>query len=655
MHRHSAAAATVAYTLLTVTLTWPLARGITKDVPADFGDPLLNAWVLAWDAEHMLRAVGGNPGALREYWNANIFHPHPLALAYSEHLTPQAAMILPVWALTKNPILCYNLVFLSTFLLSALGMFLFARSLTASPGAAFVAGLAFGFAPYRFGTMSHVQVLSAMWMPFTLLGVHRFFETRRLAPLAGAAGAWLAQSLSCGYYLLFFSPVLALYVGWEILRRRVWTDAGMWIQLVVAGALTTLATVPFLLPYVWLRQLGFTPRSLAETTRFSADVYGYATADIGLRLWGDLVRAWPKPEGSLFPGLTIGFLATLALLHGWRSARRASAFLPRNTKSVQGRRVAGFLELILILVGAMLTGLLLGWTFQFTVFGVDLKVTSIGRVLTLGMLLFVVQLVISDRARATALGWFGSPVGCFAAVSVFAFVMSLGPRITSHSRTISDWNVYSAFYDFVPGFDGLRVPARFAMIVALGLATLAGFGAALFERRRQGVTWLALSALFIVAESWAVPIPVNVNSTDYKQAGLALLPATLTRESGDDSTVYHFLAGLPPSSAVIELPFGEVAFEARYMFYSTVHWRRLVNGYSGGAPAQYGLWADRLEDVLDRPHPAWQAVVESGATHIVVHEGGYAQGLGRQISEWVRAHGGRELAVFGSDRVFSVD
>ncbi len=654
MHRHSAAAAIIAYALLTVTLTWPLARGITTDVPADFGDPLLNAWVLAWDAEHMLRAISGNPGALREYWNANIFHPHPLALAYSEHLTPQAAMILPVWALTKNPILCYNLVFLSTFLLSALGMFLFTRNLTSSPGAAFVAGIAFGFAPYRFGTMSHVQVLSAMWMPFTLLGAHRFFETRRLAPLAGAAGAWLAQSLSCGYYLLFFSPILALYVGWEILRRRVWADTGIWIRLVVAGALATLATVPFLLPYVWLRQLGFTPRSLAETTRFSADVYGYATADIGLRLWGNLVRAWPKPEGSLFPGFTIGFLATLALLHCWLGARRASASLPRNIKSVQRGSVAGLLELTLILLGATLTGLLLGWTFQVTVFGVDLKVTSIGRVLVLGMLLFVVLLVISDRARATARGWFGSPVGCFALVSVFAFVMSLGPRIDSHGRTIGDWNVYAAFYDFVPGFDGLRVPARFAMIAALGLATLAGLGAALFERRRHGLAWLALSALLIVAESWAAPIPVNINSTDYEQAGLAPLPGTVPRGSGDPM-VYRFLAGLPPSSAVIELPFGEVAFEARYMFYSTLHWRRLVNGYSGGAPAQYSLWAERFKDVLDRPQPAWQAVVESRATHIVVHEGSYLEGRGHQISEWVRAHGGRELAVFGSDRVFSVD
>ena len=91
------------------------------------------------------------------------------------------------------------------------------------------------------------------------------------------------------------------------------------------------------------------------------------------------------------------------------------------------------------------------------------------------------------------------------------------------------------------------------------------------------------------------------------------------------------------------------------MFYSTLHWRRLVNGYSGGAPAQYSLWAERFKDVLDRSQPAWQAVVESRATHIVVHEGSYLEGGGQQISEWVRAHGGRELAVFGSDRVFSVD
>jgi hypothetical protein len=224
---------------------------------------------------------------------------------------------------------------------------------------------------------------------------------------------------------------------------------------------------------------------------------------------------------------TIGY-ALLTVTLTWPLARGAPASLPWNITSVQSGSVAGLLKVIVILLCAALTGLLLGWTFQVTVFGVDLKVTSIGRVLVLGMLLFVVQLVISDRARATTRGWFGSPVGCFALVSVFALMMSFGPRIDSHGRT-------------PPQHRDTRI---------------------------------------------------------------------------EGAEVYRFLASLPPSSAVIEMPFGEVAFEARYMFYSTLHWRRLVNGYSGGAPAQYSLWAEGFKDVLDRPQSAWQAVVESRVTHI---------------------------------------
>ena len=71
--------AIAAYSLLTIVLTWPLARGLTRDVPGGFGDPLLNAWIIAWDAEHLSRALGGHPGALGQYWHANIFSPHPFA------------------------------------------------------------------------------------------------------------------------------------------------------------------------------------------------------------------------------------------------------------------------------------------------------------------------------------------------------------------------------------------------------------------------------------------------------------------------------------------------------------------------------------------------------------------------------------------------
>jgi hypothetical protein len=643
---NGAEAAIACYILLTVALTWPLARGLTRDLPADFGDPLLNSWILAWDADHLLRALGGHLQAIREYWNANIYYPHPLALAYSEHLTAQAVMILPVYAIARNPILAYNVLFLLTFVLSAIGMFLFVRDLTGSDGAAFLAGLAFGFAPYRFGTLPHVQVLSSMWMPFVLLGFHRFLESRRAMPLAGAALAWLAQNLSCGYYLLFFSPAVALYVALEITRRRLWSDGRVLSGVAFAFAAVGLGTAPFLVPYWQLRHLGFSPRSLAETIRFSADVLAYGTTDVGMWLWGQVLRAWPKPEGSLFPGFAIALLSGYAIAHQWWQARNAS-------RNLQATRTFRVLTVLLIVTSCVTLGILVGWSLRFKISGIELRLTSLERGLFAISALGLASLVVSPRSRTIAYRSVMSPAGTLTLVTGFAFAMSLGPQIYAHGRLVDERNVYALFYNFVPGFDGLRVPARFAMVVAFGLAALAGCGAAAIARCRGGTVVLAVVAAAMVAESWAAPIELNVNSTDYKQRGLTPLPGRLPA-AADVPAVYRFIARLPPSSALVELPFGEDAFETRYMFYSIFHWRRLVNGYSGGGPAGYGLRAERLKEILEQPEEAWQAILESKATHIVVHEGSYAGGRGQAISAWAAAHGAREVGTFDSDRVFAV-
>ena len=45
------------------------------------------------------------------------------------------------------------------------------------------------------------------------------------------------------------------------------------------------------------------------------------------------------------------------------------------------------------------------------------------------------------------------------------------------------------------------------------------------------------------------------------------------------------LARQPPDAVLAELPLGQPDFDLRAMFYSTVHWRPLLNGYSGFFPA----------------------------------------------------------------------
>ena len=81
------AAVALAYALIAVVMTWPLARYLGTRLAADVGDPAFNSWVLAWTAGQILAALSGDFGALASYWHGNIFTPEPLTLAYSEHMT----------------------------------------------------------------------------------------------------------------------------------------------------------------------------------------------------------------------------------------------------------------------------------------------------------------------------------------------------------------------------------------------------------------------------------------------------------------------------------------------------------------------------------------------------------------------------------------
>jgi hypothetical protein len=627
----SASSAFLVYLLFTLALTWPLARGLTRDVASDFGDPLFAMWVLSWDATHLGAGL----------WNANIFHPHPLALAYSEHFLPQAIQVLPIYALTKNPILSYNLLVLSTFVLSGLGMFLFVRDLTGSAEAAWVGGFAYAFAPYRMASLPHPQVLSSAWLPFALFAFRRFLAGGKWPALAAGVGFWVVQNLSCGYYLFFFSPVIALYLAWELTVRNLWRDGKTVGAIAAACAAAAVLTLPFLLPYLQLRQMGFTARSAAEVDRFSADVYAYLTAAPNLRLWGSIARAWPKAEGSLFPGLTIVALAGAGVWRAWRAAR-----------------FDRWGSIASAAAGVLIVALLAGWTVRLGV----VRITSLARALVVVVVLKAALLAFSRETREATRRWTAQPASIFAGIVLLGVVMSFGTAITAKGRTIFSPAPFVLLYRVVPGADALRVPARFAMVVTFGLAVLAGLGVAAIRaerlRRRVGVA----AAVLIAAEFLAIPIPINGNSTTYERPGLAPLPDRVYVGEAAPP-VYRAIANLPPASAIVELPLGEPAFDIRYMFYSTQHWRPLVNGYSGGEPADYEVLDRLLQDAGTEVEARdggrsegrrWEALARTGATHAVVHERYYRDDIGPRVSAWLRSRGAHEISAFGGDRLFQL-
>jgi hypothetical protein len=188
--------------------------------------------------------------------------------------------------------------------------------------------------------------------------------------------------------------------------------------------------------------------------------------------------------------------------------------------------------------------------------------------------------------------------------------------------------------------------------VTLGLAGLAALGIAAIDRRHRARAGF-VAGLLILIEAFAVPMPINQNSTDYKQPGLAPLPPSVAVGAAAPE-VYRFVSQLPAAAVLLELPLGEPAFDVRYMFYSTLHWKRLVNGYSGGFPSSYEMLTESLKDASSRPDRAWQAIRASAATHVIVHEGAYSNGGGGRLSDLLSAHGARDIGTFGSDRVFQL-
>ena len=662
--------ATFWYALATVAMTWPLVTGLGRDIPWDLGDSVLNCWILQWGADHALRFLGGNFAAFQGYFNANIFYPEPLALAYSEHLTAQLIQVLPVYAITGNIILCYNLLFLSTFVLSGLGTYLLVRDLTGSSSAGFVAGLFYAFAPYRIGQFSHVQVLSSQWMPFALYEFRRYFETGHRAALAGAAVALVAQNWSCGYFLLYFSPFAAAFVVYELVERDRWREWRTWIDLAGAAAAVLALSVPFLLPYVALRAHGFGPRPLEEVMQYSANVYSYLTAHGAQRVWGSIARAFPKAEGDLFPSLVPVLLALVGvgahLLRVWRISRIELRY-QHDQSRVGWRRlivVAAFVITLSQLLAAII--ILANGGFDWQVAGGLFRVHNLARAEWTAALACAVLLVLSPRARNVARGIPRSALAFSVLALIAAFLLSLGPIIFSKDLRIAGDGPYWWLYQNFPGYDGLRVPARLAMIVALFLAVLGGYGCAAVEAwlarfarqapstitRRTGWSGVAILAIGVVflAEATSAPIELNGRS---RPAGLE--PASVRLLTGDNlPNIYRALRSLPADAVLIEFPFGSEDYDLRYMVASAEHWRPLVNGYSGGFPTSYYLNRSAFSRLPARPDRAWQILSATRATHAIVHEQSYLKGVGPLVSQWLLSHEARQIGWFGSDRLFEL-
>jgi hypothetical protein len=293
-------AAIAGFTALAVWWTWPVAAALSSRIAHDPGDPILNTWILWWNTQAI-------PFTER-WWNAPIMWPMPGAVALSEHLVGSSLITTPLQWAGASPIAAYNICLIASYALSAFFAYLLAYRLTGSRVAGVIAGLAFGYSPYRASQLAHIQVLSAQWMPLALLGLHAYVETGASRWLLLFGIAWLIQALSNGYYLLFF-PILIVawviwFVEWQTAPRRGLAILTMWV-------IASLPLVPVLLTYRHVHERLGLVRDVSDTRNFSAVPMSFVQAAPLMRLWP--AGAASNDELHLFTGVTVIALVVVGI------------------------------------------------------------------------------------------------------------------------------------------------------------------------------------------------------------------------------------------------------------------------------------------------------------------------------------------------------
>ena len=151
---------------------------------------------------------------------------------------------------------------------------------------------------------------------------------------------------------------------------------------------------------------------------------------------------------------------------------------------------------------------------------------------------------------------------------------------------------FRVLYYIFPGFKAIRVPARFAIFVALALAVLSGFavkGLVDWLSSRRGVLVSSLVSLLIFGLLIVDLMPIYLPM--YKVPLKDEFPKVYTwlgEQEGEAPTVELPLAKYDPKAPYdLDTDKSWLELEPWRTYYSTLHWKKLLNGYSGFIPSSY--------------------------------------------------------------------
>lgn len=338
---------------------WPLILHIGSYSPG--GDAMFNAWEMRRNQNCILRQH------CPVYTDANIFFPNKDTMLYSESQLSAGAITLPLYFLSDNPILAYNLLTVVSFFLAGWFMYLLAKRLSrGNEYWSIIAGLLFAFAPVRLAAIFHLQNLSIMCLPLAVLMIVRFFDLyretntpdrRKLKKPRPAAiieekihyyatktGQWMGEvyreSLPGKRYIigLFLALLYVCFASWVqmvfvlialavllfgLLIGRVVRIRAV-VPVVLTIALAVLAVMPLALQYVQFGKINPSPFGLKDQLLYSSSVADYFIPQYNTLLGSEYYKAPHRiinsynPDSYSYMGLVVYAAAALVCVLAFR-------------------------------------------------------------------------------------------------------------------------------------------------------------------------------------------------------------------------------------------------------------------------------------------------------------------------------------------------
>lgn len=324
----------LAYGLLAVLFTWPLAEHLDTALPGEGTD----AWQYLWN-----------------FWwfDQALFHGQPLYFTQAQYgplgtslhfhtLSPLHSLLGLPARLAGGYLAAYNSVVLFSSVLAGYGAYLLVMAVirerkehtgggieTPVHLAAFLGGAIFSLAPYwTVHLLGHLSLIATETLPFFALFCWKAMRRPGWKPALGITLSWSAAALIDWYYPLFMLLLGGFFGAWAlgeaVLKRRSWREAGRTVATIAGGLLAAAILLsPLLVPMLReSRGASYLEEPLKFSTTYGADLLALFLPSPLHPLWGSFFHRWTDgfaagntAEGIVYLGLAPLILAGVAL---WR-------------------------------------------------------------------------------------------------------------------------------------------------------------------------------------------------------------------------------------------------------------------------------------------------------------------------------------------------